>query len=336
MKSLIQKLVETYSPSGYEPHIRAVIRTEIEPYADEIRVDALGNLIARKGGGSPGGSAEGRKIMLAAHMDEIGVIATHIDEDGFVRFSTLGGVRPHTCLGGRVRFMNGEAGVIGSDRLEDFSKVPTLEQLYIDLGASSRKDCRVHIGDVAAFERPFVDLGERLVSKAMDDRIGVAVLIETMRQLKSTPHELYFVFSVQEEVGVRGATAAAFGIDPDLGLAVDVTGTGDTPKSRKMEVSLGKGPAIKVRDGGMLADPGVIDWMVHQAEKQGLPYQLEILEGGSTDARAIQLTRAGVPAGCLSIPCRYVHSPSEMVDFRDVQNAVRLLVGLLSEPVVLK
>jgi endoglucanase len=138
---------------------------------------------------------------------------------------------------------------------------------------------------------------------------------------------------VQEEVGVRGATAAAFGVDPELGIAVDVTGTGDTPKTRKMEVGLGKGPAIKVRDGGMLADPRVVNWMVSSAEKQKIPYQLEILEGGSTDARAIQLTRAGVPAGCVSIPCRYVHSPSEMLDTGDVENAVRLLLELLSNPV---
>jgi len=132
---------------------------------------------------------------------------------------------------------------------------------------------------------------------------------------------------------VRGATAASFGVDPELGVAVDVTGTGDTPKTRKMEVGLGKGPAVKVRDGGMLADPRVVNWMVEGAEKKQIPYQLEILEGGSTDARAIQLTRAGVPAGCLSIPCRYVHSPSEMVDTGDVENAVRLLLELLSKPV---
>ena len=329
MKSLIQKLVETNSPSGYEANIRAVIRTEIEAYADEIKVDPMGSLIARKGQESP----DGRRIMLAAHMDEIGVMATHIDENGFVRFTTLGGVRPHTCLGGRVRFQNGAMGVIGSERLEDMSRVSTFEQLFIDLGFSNRQDCTIHVGDVAVFERPFVDLGQRMVSKAMDDRIGAAVLVETLRQIKSTPHQLFFVFSVQEEVGVRGATAAAFGVDPDLGVAVDVTGTGDTPKTRKMEVSLGKGPAVKVRDGGMLADPRVVNWMVNSAEKRQIPYQLEILEGGSTDARAIQLTRAGVPAGCLSIPCRYVHSPSEMVDTGDVENAVRLLLELLSNPV---
>jgi endoglucanase len=331
MKALIQKLVETNSPSGYEADIRAVIRAEVEAYADEVRVDPLGNLIARKGQAS----GDGCRIMLAAHMDEIGVMVTHIDEHGFVRFTTLGGVRPHTCQGGRVRFQNGTLGVINSERLEDLSRVATFEQMFIDVGASSRAEVTVRVGDVAVFERPFVDLGQRMVSKAMDDRISVAVLVETLRQLKSTPHELLFVFSVQEEVGVRGATAAAFGVDPEIGLAVDVTGTGDYPKARKMEVSLGKGPAIKVRDAGMLADPRMINWMVGGAEKRQIPYQMEILEGGSTDARAIQLTRAGVPAGCLSIPCRYIHSPSEMVDTGDVQYAVQLLLELLSNPVSL-
>lgn len=328
MKALIKKLVETIGPSGYEAQIREVIRSEVASYADDVKVDALGNLIVRKGVDN-----KGRKIMLAAHMDEIGVIATHVDENGFVRFTNIGGVSPRTCYGGRVRFMNGSQGVIGMERLEDLSKVPTLDQLFIDLGISSQKDCPVRVGDVAAFERPFVDLGGRLVAKSMDDRIGVAILIDVLRQLKDTPHQLFMVFSVQEEVGVRGATAAAFGVDPEIGLAVDVTTTGDTPKSRKMEVGLGKGPAIKVRDAGMLADPRVVDWMVKTAEKAGIPYQLEVLEGGSTDARAIQLTRAGVPTGCLSIPCRYVHSPSEMIDFGDVQYAVRLLLELLSQPV---
>ena len=331
MKALIKKLVETTSPTGYESQIRAVVRAEVEPYADEVRVDALGNLIVRKGQRSP----DGLRIMLAAHIDEIGIIVTHVDADGFVRFTTLGGVRPHTCIGGRVRFLNGLSGVISMEPMDDPTRVPTFDQLYIDLGLSSNQGAPVKVGDVAAFERPFLDLGDRLVAKSMDDRIGAVVLIEALRQIKSTPHELYFVFSVQEEVGVRGATTAAFGLDPDLGLAVDVTGTGDTPRRSKvrMQVSLGKGPAIKVRDGGMLADPRVIDWMVRTAEQQSLPYQLEILEGGSTDARAMQLTRAGVPAGCLSIPCRYIHSPSEMVDYKDVQQAVQLMVALISQPV---
>jgi endoglucanase len=335
MKPLIQKLTETFSPSGYENAIREIIRAEIEPLADEMRVDALGNLIVRipPTGGKGTAGKNGKKIMLAAHMDEIGLIATHIDENGFIRFTTLGGVRPHTLLGGRVRFADGTPGVIGGERITDTTKAYTFEQLFVDVGAASRKDCPVKVGDVAAFERPFLDLGKRLVAKSMDDRIGCVVLIETLRGLKITPHELYFVFSTQEEVGIRGVTGAAFGLDPDLGLAVDVTGTGDTPKGSKMEVALGKGPAVKVKDGGMLADPRVVEWMIRGAEKAKLPYQREVLEGGTTDARAMQLTRSGVPAGCLSIPCRYVHSPSEMVDFGDVQNAVKLITALLNAPV---
>jgi endoglucanase len=226
------------------------------------------------------------------------------------------------------------------ERPEDPGKLPSIDQLFIDVGAARREEVSLRVGDVAAFDRPFVDLGNRLVSKAMDDRISVAVLIEALRCLSNgnvhSPHELIFVFSVQEEVGVRGAVAAAFGVDPDLGLAVDVTGVGDTPKGARMEVALGKGPAIKVRDSGMLADPRLVDWMVRTAQSAGVPFQYEVLEGGSTDARAMQLTRAGVPAGCLSIPCRYIHSPSEMVDYNDVQNAVKLLVELLKGPVQLE
>lgn len=331
MKSLIQKLVEAVGPSGYEGNVRDLVRAEIDGLADETRVDALGNLLARKGQKS----ADGLRIMLSAHMDEIGVIATYIDEKGFARFTSIGGVRPANCIGGRVRFLNGAQGLIYTERSEDPNRIPALEAMYIDLGADSRETCPVKVGDLGVFERPFLDLGSRLVSKAMDDRISVAVLIETLRRLESTPHELYFVFSTQEEVGLRGATTAAYGVDPDLGVAVDVTGSGDTPKGLRMEVSLGKGPAIKVRDGGMLSDPRVVRWMVNTAKTAGLPHQLEVLEGGTTDAKAIQMARAGVPAGCLSIPTRYIHSPSEMVDYNDVQNSVSLLVEMLSRPVTL-
>jgi endoglucanase len=232
-----------------------------------------------------------------------------------------------------VRFLNGASGVIGVEREAVNGSLPALDEMFIDLGASGRENCPVHLADVAAFERPFADFGDRLVSKAMDDRIGVAILVETLRRLQEPAHTLYFVFSVQEEVGIRGATTAAYGLDPDLGIAVDVTDTGDTPKGIKMDVSLGKGPAIKVRDSGMLTDPRLVDLLVSTARKAGIPYQLEILERGTTDARAIQLTREGVPAGCISIPCRYIHSPSEMVDYADVQNAVNLLVELLKKPV---
>jgi putative aminopeptidase FrvX len=332
MKELIKKFVEITGPSGYETAVREAVRAEITGLVDDIRVDALGNLIARKG--TKG--ADGLRVMLSAHMDEIGIIATHIDENGFVRFTSIGGVRVANCIGGRVQFLNGARGLIYMEKLENASSQPAMDQLYIDLGATSRANCPVKVGDMAAFERPFLDLNGRLVSKAMDDRVSVAVMIAALRAIQTTPHEIFFVFSTQEEVGLRGATTAGYGIDPDLALAVDVTMAGDTPKGIKMEVSLGKGPAIKVRDGGMLADSRVVRWMVDTAEKAGIPYQLEVLEGGTTDAKAIQLVRAGVLAGCLSIPTRYIHSPSEMVDLQDVEQAVRLLVELVSSPIHLQ
>jgi tetrahedral aminopeptidase len=329
MKSLIQKLVETISPSGYEQPIRNLIQAEIRPHKGEV--DALGNLIVKWGEGS----AKGKRVMLSAHMDEIGIIATHIDQYGFIRFTTIGGVRPQMLLGSRVRFLNGTAGVIGGEKLDTADKIHNFEKLFIDVGATNPKDCPIHIGDVAGFYRTFSDFGKRYVAKSMDDRIGVAVLIDVLKRLKTSPHQIFFVFSTQEEVGLRGATTAAFSVDPEIGISVDVTLTGDTPKCATMAVSLGKGPAIKVRDGGMLADPKIINWMTETAKKAKIPYQLEILEGGTTDARVMQTTRGGVPAGCISIPCRYVHSPSEMVDAEDVENAVKLFIELLSHPIQL-
>jgi endoglucanase len=329
MKKLVQKYVEAFGPSGSENEIRELLKQDLAPLADEIRVDALGNLIARKGKKSD----DGLTVMLAAHMDEIGLMVTHVDEKGFVRFTTIGGVRAANCVGGRVRFMNGTPGLIYHEKLDTADRTPGIDQLYIDVGATGRNNCPVKTGDVAAFERPFVEMGDRWVSKALDDRIGVVILLEVLRRLERTPHSLNFVFSVQEEVGVRGATTAAYGLEPDLGIAVDVTMTGDTPKGIKMDVALGAGPAVKVRDSGMLADPRVVDWMVRTAKNIKIPYQLEILEAGSTDARAIQLSRGGAPAGCVSIPCRYVHSPSEMVSAVDVENSVRLMVELLENPI---
>jgi endoglucanase len=299
MKSLIQKLVETTGPSGYETEVRNLVIDEIEDHVDKYEVDDLGNLITYKGKKED----EGITVMLAAHLDEIGIIVTHVDENGFARFTTIGGVRPRNTAGGRVRFLNGVSGVIGME------------------------------GEPGP--QTFEDYGERIVSKALDDRIGVAVLIETLKKLDGGPNRIVGVFTVQEEVGVRGATAAAYGVDPDLGIAIDVTKSGDTPKDDTIYVGLGKGPAIKVKDRGMISDPRVVTWMEAGAKRVKIPYQLEILLTGSTDARAIQTSRAGVPAGCVSIPCRYVHTPSEMVDLNDVQNAVKLLVSLLGRQVKL-
>ncbi|GAB4506738.1 MAG: M42 family metallopeptidase [Anaerolineales bacterium] len=331
MKSLLKTLTETYAPSGYEEAVRKIIQKEVKPYADEIRVDAMGSLIVRK---KPTVDVKNSKrIMLAAHMDEIGVIASHVDKNGFVRFASNGGVFGRYTLGARVRFMNGVTGVIGFDKLEAVDQAPSLSKMYIDVGASSRKDCPVKVGDFGAFERSYMEMGNRLVAKSMDDRAGVVVLIETLKSIKITPHDLYFVFTTQEEVGTRGAGTAAYSIDPEIGIAIDVTGTGDTPASLKMSMELGKGPCVKVRDPGMLSDPRVVEWMVTTAEKAKFPYQREVLLVGSTDAKAIQVTRAGVMSGALSIPCRYIHSASEMVDLDDLKNSVKLLTAMLSKPV---
>ena len=319
-------LVETPGPSGSEHLIRSKVEEAIRDHVDEVYTDALGNLIAKKGSKTE----DGKRVMVSSHVDEIGLMVTYIDDNGFARFITIGGVSPFTCIGGRVLFMNGTQGVIGMERL-DKDEHPSLEKLFIDTGATSKENSKVGVGDVCGFERPFVNLGKRLVAKSMDDRAAVAVAIEALRAVKKTPNEIYFVFSVQEEVGLRGAITAAYGVDPEIGIAVDVTRTGDTPKGVTMEVALGKGPAIKVRDSSFIADPRVVTWMVDEAKAQGLPYQLEVLEAGGTDGSAIQRPRAGVLAGCLSIPCRYIHSPSEMVDVDDLQQCVSLLTGLLSK-----
>ena len=330
MNELIKKLVEAYGPSGFEDGMRDLIRPEIEKYVDEISVDAMGNLIAlKKGDGS------GLKVMIAAHMDEIGVMVSHITKEGFLRFTNIGGVYPHTLMGGRVQFANGIIGVVHCDRLTDRSKVHTLDKYFIDVGATSPEDCPVGVGDAAGFVRPFLAQGNRLTAKSMDDRIGCVVAIEALKKLKKTPHDVYFVFSVQEEVGTRGAQASANGLSPDVGIALDVTGVGDVPEARPMDISLGKGAAIKVKDAGMIAHAGLVRLMKQRAADANIPYQLEVLEGGSTDARSIQIANAGSAAGCISIPCRYVHSPSETVDARDVEASVNLLVEILSKPLEL-
>ncbi len=327
-KELIKRLTETYGPSGHEERIREYIREQVKSFADEIRVDALGNLIVKKKGSLQG---ERKRIMLAAHMDEIGVIVSHVDERGFLRFASIGGVFPLTLLGQRCIFENGTLGVFHREQKGAKPREIEYEKMYIDVGAANGAT-PVGVGDAAGFYREFVDLGNRLVSKTMDDRIGCAVLIETLHELKKCPNDVFFVFTVQEEVGTRGAGTSAFAIQPDLALAVDVTATGDTPEAEPMAVALGKGPAIKVKDAGMLVSPAVRNLLIETARAAGVPYQMEILHGSSTDAREMQVTREGVHAGVISIPCRYVHTTSEMVDWNDVQQAVKLLLELLSKP----
>ena len=331
MNKLLKQLVELHGPSGFEDQVRALIRSEIEPFADEISVDAMGNLIALKRG-----TGDGLKIMIAAHMDEIGVMVTHVTKEGFLRFTNIGGVFPLTILGSRVQFADGTIGVIYCELKELPKNVLPLDKHYIDVGASSIADCHIQVGEAASFKREYMAQGKRLTAKSMDDRIGCYIALAALKDLQATPHDVYFVFSVQEEVGTRGAQAAANGILPDIGIAVDVTATGDLPESFRLAVDLGKGPAIKVKDKGMIAHAGLVRAMRACAEETEIPYQLEVLEFGSTDARPMQIAGPGSAAGCLSIPCRYVHSQSETVDADDVENAVSLLTSLLSNPIELQ
>jgi endoglucanase len=325
MIDLIRRLTEAFGPAGREDEVGDIVRDEIKGLTDSIEVTPLGSLnaIVNKGGRP--------RIMLAAHMDEIGLVVSYVDQKGFARFQPIGGLNPKTMVGHRVRFADGSMAAIGIEDPSDRKKGVKIDQLFLDFGSDSSGSAPVRVGQIAAFYRPFIQMGNRLVAKSMDDRIGVAVLIETMRRLKGSPMEVQFAFTVQEEVGSRGARTSAFGLEPDLAIAIDVTDTGDTPKGLKMAVELGKGPAIKVRDSGMLADPRLVDLMVKRAEKAKIPYQLEVLEQGTTDASAIQLTRFGVPSGALSIPCRYIHTPSEMVDLGDVEQALGLLGAILNK-----
>jgi endoglucanase len=201
------------------------------------------------------------------------------------------------------------------------------------VGATSRDQVQKRLGQAVGFVRPFADLGNRIVAKAMDDRISCAILVDLLERLGDSPHDVYFVFSVQEEVGLRGARTSAYTLDPDLGIALDVTVAADTPEAAKLAMKLGDGPCIKVMDSGMLSHPELNECLIQTAEAQNIPYQLEVLVGGTTDAAAMQLVRSGVPATCVSIACRHVHTQSEMVDMDDVQNAVKLLLAVLAAPI---
>jgi putative aminopeptidase FrvX len=327
VRDLIARLTEAYGPSGHEEQIREIIRAEVEPLVDEVQTDTMGNLIAHRR--STGG---GKKVMLAAHMDEIGLVVSHVDEKGFLRAQPLGGIDVMTLSGGRVRFADGTIGVLAPEKRREIQKGPELGKFYIDIGAASHAEAKDRLGQAVGFVRPFTDLGRRIVAKALDDRIGCAALIEVLRRLKSSPHNVYGVFSVQEEVGLRGARTSAFGLEPEVGIAIDITASADTPEASKLAMKLGDGPCIKVMDGGMISHPGVKKLLIEAAESRGIPYQLEVLPGGTTDAAAIQLAHSGVPAGCVSIACRYFHTQSEMVDMEDVENTVNLLVAVLEQP----
>jgi tetrahedral aminopeptidase len=332
LKSLIALLAGVSGPPGQEKAVREVVKGSIGSSADVMDVDQMGNLIARKL--CPG--SHGRRIMLTAHMDEVGLMISHVDKRGFARFSLLGPLDLRSAVGQQVRFLNGLPGVIGCENSSENSKDLTADQLFIDVGASSPQDCPVRIGDTAVFSSTFTDLGTRISSKALDNRVGVALMIELLQQMseqKLTPTDEYcFVFSAQGQPGGRGARVAAFSIEPDLCITIDLTSSGGTPQSPFSTLEMGKGPAIRIRDQMLFSDPNLVEWIRNTAEKNNIPYQTEIREISGKGLENIQTTQTGIPMATISIPSRYLHSPTEMADLGDIQNAIQLLVALISEP----
>ena len=311
-------------PSGFESPCAQAIAELAGPYCDEVKIDTLGNVICHKKG-------PGKRLMMAAHMDVIGLIITHIDKKGFLRFGALGGFVPYRLIGARMKLENGMGGSVWCDekameekKLEEIS----LNDLYLDIGAESEESARkmVQVGDVAMYEGEPQQVGQMVLAPYCDDPIGCAALLSAMSQVEKSENDLYFVFTVQEEVGLRGAATAAYAIDPDFGVCMDVTRTGDNPSEKaKMVVKLGAGPTIKIKDVSLLCNPQVIAHLREAAKEGDVPYQDEVLTAGGTDSAAIQKTRGGVLSGCISIPCRYIHSQNEMVSLKDVEQSARLM-----------
>lgn len=322
---LLKKLTQAASPSGNEEVICEVIKYEILTLADEIKVDNLGNLIAHIKG-------EGKRLMLDAHMDEIGVIVTFIEENGFIRFSNLGGIVLNAAHSQRVRFLNGTTGVIYREQNKNQKEIK-LSELFIDIGAKSREEAesKIRVGDVAVFVGAFEETETKIISKALDDRVGCYVLIETMRRIKSHKNDLYFVFTVSEELGLRGAKAVSQTVRPDFAIAVDITRTGDLPDEMKMSVKLGGGAAIKVKDNSVLCHPYIKKTLEEICVENNISYQFEVLENGGTDAGAIHVSNGGVPTGCVSVPTRYIHTPCEMISKKDLECVIELLTKVIEK-----
>ncbi len=328
--TLQKQLVAAAMPSGFESGVGALLAELAAPYADEVMTDALGNVICHKKG-------EGKRIMLAAHMDLIGFMVTYIDEKGYLRFEPIGGHTPAFLHRTPIRFKNGTKGVVMCEKWAEESKKKVSDvrtaNFYIDIGANSYEKAAsmVSIGDVCVFDGETYSQNGMVLTPYADDLVACTVLLRVMEQLKQSPYDLYFVFTVQEEVGLRGAGTSAHRIAPEMGIAVDVCGTGDVPSSTAyFDVKLGRGATVKIKDGSLLCNPQVISFLRDAAERAGVTYQDEVMLSGGTDAGAIQRTLGGILAGGVSIPTRNIHSPREIYSLSDVDGAVSILTEALS------
>lgn len=339
INALLQKLSNAHGISGFESSVAKIIRDEVAPYVDEIRTDNMGNLIAVKKGGD-------FSIMLAAHMDEIGMMVQYVDENGFIRFVVVGGWFNPVLVSQRV-LLHGEKGIVPgvlgmkpphvmSD--EDRKKPVNLADMFIDVGATSPEEVEalgISVGTQITIDREFVPLaGTCVTGKAFDNRVGCTMLIGALREMQ-TKHTVYAVFTVQEEVGLKGAKTSSFLLSPDVAIATDVTIPGDFPgiERRKAPVFMGKGPvvvAVSASGRGHIADPRIVSWLTKTAKKFAIPVQVEVGDGGNTDASAINFERGGIPSVPVSVPARYIHSPVEVLDLKDVQAGIALLAKVVA------
>jgi putative aminopeptidase FrvX len=345
VKRLLKLFIEASGPSGYEDPVRKLISNEVEPFADEMQTDTIGNLIFVKKGSNPKAPA----LLIMAHMDEIGMMVKYIDAQGFIRFSYMGGFFDQITLGQRVvvRTAKGNLpGVIGSKpphlmKADERKKVVTRDDMFIDIGASSREDAEelgVQIGDPITWVGPYTELSNNLIcGKALDNRALVPIMVQVFKNASSAG-PLIGVASVREETGLQGARTSTFSLDLDyplaLGISLDIALAGDFPLVKEAEspIFLGRGPTITIAHGrrvslgdGYIIHPGVKEFLLKLAKKNNIPYQLEIMEGGITDATVISLTRRGIPTANVGLPTRYVHSPGAVASLEDINNTIKLL-----------
>ncbi|HDH07321.1 MAG TPA: M42 family peptidase [Thermoproteales archaeon] len=336
---VLKVLSEELGPSGREDRVREIITQMIKGYVDEFTVDVMGNLIARKGEGKP-------VLMLAAHMDEVGFLVRFITEKGFLKVAALGGINVYATIGSRVAILKEEGGdiegVLGTipphllRKKDSQPKQPTIEDLFIDVGAKSRDEALemgIKIGDYATFVQKFAMKNDIMFGKAFDDRLGCSVMVSLIKGIKDVPGTVYFVFTVQEEVGLRGAHVAANRIKPDIAIALEGTIAADIPgvSPENYITQIGEGPAIRLMDARTLANRKLVDILVNVAEERGIKYQLQISPYSGTDAGAIQFAGTGVAVTAVSVPARYIHNPLTLALKSDYLATIKLLKEAIPE-----
>lgn len=328
MVERLHHLSGVWGPAGREQKIAQAIEDEIAPLVDEVRRDRFGNLVAIRRG-------NGKRVMLSAHMDTIGAIAMNISDKGLIHLEPVGGLKAFHAIGQRVVWGSGVVGVLQHEPVEEAKEV-AFKKLFCDIGATSREEAleNVKLGDMCTIVGEVLELGDVLVGPGLDNRAGCAVLLEVAGHLEATEHEVCFVFTSQGETGPRGAGAAAFGIDPDLAFVVDVAAAGDVPKAPRVDVKLGKGPAIKLKDGNYMGHQGMIELVRQAALDHAIPLQTEIA-AGHNDAQVVSVAGQGIPTAVIDIPARYRGTAGEMVSIADMHGTADLLLKLLATPLEL-